>query len=825
MKKPFNKRIFYFFRRHWLLVVLTGVILVVGGLYIRDPWNSYKNQASHHHTMLAQSAEAFIPAQQVAELKAHPNDIDKPEYRQLKDSLQRLKQRDEHIRYAYLFTQRNGKRLFMVDSETPGSRRYSAPGREYTPQIGERPFIDGKPFISEIITDQDDRWISILVPIKDDLKGDIIAVLGIDYSAKQWYQEVYKHVVHAFVVVICACLVFILIYRLVVKNRILTKMGEKLKKSEELFRTIFQQAPVGLAIGRDYSYSSEINPAFQKILGRSVEELTAVKWTDITHPDDVQRDIENFKKLKAGQINGYSMEKRYIKPDGSHVWVDMVIAPLQLPDQHLGKYLCILQDITKRVEAEAASKESERSKALLLSHLPGMAYRCRYDREWTMEFVSEGCYALTGYHPESLLYNKELSYNDVIRPQFREILWNEWERAIQMKSGFQYEYQITTANGQHKWVLELGQGVYDESGNVEALEGIIIDITLQKKGEEQIQYLNNHDLLTGVYNRQYFEQEIKRLDKPESLPLSIIIGDINGLKLVNNAFGHLKGDSIIRKTAKILKSCCREWDIMARTGDDEFGILLPYTDADTVAEILEKIKNAVNLYNQSITSDIDSINLSLGYGTKKRADEDFGHIMTDAQELMYKNKLLNRKSSHSATLSAVMAAMYERSEETEEHAERLANLSKKIGRKLNLFQKNLDELELLAMLHDVGKVGIRDDILNKPGKLNDEEWEIMKKHPEIGYRIAMSSPELEPVARYILTHHERWDGTGYPLSLKSEEIPLLSRILAVVDAYDAMTHQRVYKEAISKEAALEEIKKNAGTQFDPEIVRVFLEVV
>ncbi len=199
--------------------------------------------------------------------------------------------------------------------------------------------------------------------------------------------------------------------------------------------------------------------------------------------------------------------------------------------------------------------------------------------------------------------------------------------------------------------------------------------------------------------------------------------------------------------------------------------------------------------------------------------------MTDAQELMYKNKLLNRKSSHSATLSAVMAAMYERSEETEEHAERLANLSKKIGRKLNLFQKNLDELELLAMLHDVGKVGIRDDILNKPGKLNDEEWEIMKKHPEIGYRIAMSSPELEPVARYILTHHERWDGTGYPLSLKSEEIPLLSRILAVVDAYDAMTHQRVYKEAISKEAALEEIKKNAGTQFDPEIVRVFLEVV
>jgi HD-GYP domain-containing protein (c-di-GMP phosphodiesterase class II) len=127
------------------------------------------------------------------------------------------------------------------------------------------------------------------------------------------------------------------------------------------------------------------------------------------------------------------------------------------------------------------------------------------------------------------------------------------------------------------------------------------------------------------------------------------------------------------------------------------------------------------------------------------------------------------------------------------------------------------------MLHDIGKIGIDNSILNKPGKLSKNEWEIMKKHSEIGYRIAMSSPELEPIAEYILAHHERWDGNGYPQGLKGEEIPLLSRILAVVDSYDAMTEDRVYRKAMTHQAAIEEIKKNAGTQFDPNIAQIFID--
>ena len=173
----------------------------------------------------------------------------------------------------------------------------------------------------------------------------------------------------------------------------------------------------------------------------------------------------------------YSMEKRYIKPDGSIVWVDMIVAPLTLANDHQDKHICLVQDITERKAIENALQESERSKSVYLSHLPGLAYRCNKDRNWTMQYVSQGCFNLTGYPAESLLYNRELSYNDLISPEYREALWNEWERILAKREPFKYEYEIITATGERKWVLELGQGIYNGQGEVEALEGIILDIS------------------------------------------------------------------------------------------------------------------------------------------------------------------------------------------------------------------------------------------------------------------------------------------------------------------------------------------------------------
>jgi HD-GYP domain-containing protein (c-di-GMP phosphodiesterase class II) len=190
---------------------------------------------------------------------------------------------------------------------------------------------------------------------------------------------------------------------------------------------------------------------------------------------------------------------------------------------------------------------------------------------------------------------------------------------------------------------------------------------------------------------------------------------------------------------------------------------------------------------------------------------------------MYRNKLLQSKSVRNEILISLETALHERTQETEAHAQRMNDLAVEFGHYLQLLSSELDRLMILARLHDIGKVGIPDAILSKAGPLSQEEWEIIKKHPEIGYRIAQTSLQLSSVAEDILHHHERWDGTGYPKGLKGEEIPRLAQIIAIVDSYDVMTHERSYKKAMSREEALEEVRRCAGTQFNPRLAARFVD--
>ena len=603
----------------------------------------------------------------------------------------------------------------------------------------------------------------------------------------------------------------------------MSETNEKLQKEEELFRTVFEQSPMGISI--NIGGILERNSMYKKIVGRTGEEIDAVGWEGFTHPEDIVREQELYEKFKSGELSGFNMNKRYVKPEGDIAWVNISVTHIRVGSRKEEDYLCIVEDINERVKAEKDLRESERSYAVLLSNLPGMAYRCKYDRDWTMLFVSEGCFELTGYPPSSLINNNVIAYNDLISPEHREIIWRKWTEALNCEIMFEGEYEIITASGETKWVFERGQAIFDEAGNVEALEGLIIDITDRKHKEDEIIFLNNHDFLTGLYNRRFLEQEKNHVEREEYLPLSVMIGDINGVKLVNDAFGHAEGDILIQETAKIIRECCRESDIAARTGGDEFLILMPHTDTETANSIMNKIKLKCEEYNKDLSNEAYSINISLGYATKETADANLDATVKIAEDFMYKRKLLEHKSSHSVILSSIRATMHEKSHETQEHADRLTYLSKEIGKKMRLTQEDLDELELVATLHDIGKVAIDDHILNKPDRLNDDEWIEMKKHSEVGYRIAMSSPDLVPIAEYILSLHERWDGGGYPQGIKGEEIPLLSRIVSVVDAFDAMTEDRIYRKAVSGKEAAAEIRRNAGTQFDPKIVKLFLEKV
>ncbi|NTV89432.1 MAG: diguanylate cyclase [Clostridiales bacterium] len=379
---------------------------------------------------------------------------------------------------------------------------------------------------------------------------------------------------------------------------------------------------------------------------------------------------------------------------------------------------------------------------------------------------------------------------------------------------------LISKDGIERYIADNGAPIMDAEGNILGVVIVFRNVTNEILHQEKILYMNKHDSLTGLYNREYFEKELKKADKADNLPVSIIFGDVNGLKITNDIFGHNAGDRLLKNISRIIEKSCRNSDIIARLGGDEFSVILPKTDYATANEICSKIKMNCVEFKGNKPEMLPSI--ALGLDTKEDNTQDLSGVSKKAEDRMYRNKLLESKSKKSGTVSSLQRTLHEKSFETKEHATRMIELSRHMGEAIGLHENELDDLELLATLHDIGKVAISDTILTKPGKLDKEEWEEMKKHSEIGFRIAQSSLELSHISELILCHHERWDGKGYPTGRCAEEIPLLSRIISLVDSYDVMTNARPYKDKISMRDALTEIADCSGTQFDPSLVNVFL---
>ncbi|MBO8127458.1 MAG: diguanylate cyclase [Firmicutes bacterium] len=338
---------------------------------------------------------------------------------------------------------------------------------------------------------------------------------------------------------------------------------------------------------------------------------------------------------------------------------------------------------------------------------------------------------------------------------------------------------------------------------------------------ERQRYLSYHDKLTGLYNRAYVEDVLKKLDNKESLPLSIILGDVDGLKAVNDTLGHANGDKMLVEIGGVLEQSCRKEDIVARWGGDEFLILAPKTDERTALKICDRILDNCRKASEKT---IFKLSISLGAATRKDLETDVESVTKKAEERMYywKSRKGDRRQSEFDLLNPLL---WNRQPEDWGNFDRLKELTLELGKAAGLSEKDLTKLALLVLLHDIGQMVVPRSILAKPGALTAEEKALIQKHPEIGYRMAQLSPETQDIAREILAHHEWWDGSGYPMNLAGEEIPLLARIISITTAYNAMCSERPYRKPVSEAEALRELKSRAGTQFDPHLVQIFVSMM
>ncbi|HWP97437.1 MAG TPA: PAS domain S-box protein [Syntrophomonadaceae bacterium] len=592
------------------------------------------------------------------------------------------------------------------------------------------------------------------------------------------------------------------------------KVELELSRSEEKFSKAFRSNPDWMTISnlREGRYI-EINDAalsaigYQRdeVIGHTVQELGIWAFPEerdllleqIQEHGNV-RNLETTFRMKAGEIRNFLISAEIIDIGG---------------EPYL---LGVSKDITRQRIIEERLRESEAELRTIFENANGIIYTLSTEGKFI--FVSRGWTENLGHDVREV---KDQFFGSFIHTDDIPICKDFLERVIATGEPLKgVEYRVKHLDGTWRWHTSSGAPVKDEAGSSLYYVGLAVDITERKKAEEEIKYLSFHDKLTGLYNRAYFEEALKRIDTPRQLPISLIMGDVNGLKLINDVLGHQEGDTVLKTVAEILRKSCRQEDIVARWGGDEFIILLPGCDLDIASRISDRIKNACKHINDLPIE----TSLSVGLASKNNITHDIKVIIKEAEDKMYRNKLLETRSTRSSFLTSLEKTLWTRSHETQAHCQRMQEMAQNIAQAIDLHDSELDNVKLLAVLHDIGKIAIPNTILDKPEKLSLAEWESIKKHPEIGYRIALSSPEMAPIAEAILHHHERWDGTGYPLGLKGEEIPLICRIIAIVDTYDVMLNGRPYQKAVSRAEAWMEIKRCAGSQFDPDLVRKAIEL-
>ena len=445
------------------------------------------------------------------------------------------------------------------------------------------------------------------------------------------------------------------------------------------------------------------------------------------------------------------------------------------------------------------------------------------DENKNVLFMNRIAEILTGWSKEEAVGKPIYSVFNIISEYNRRNDDDIIEKVIKTKiiQSFTNQMILISKAGTELIIEDSAAPILNKANDVMGVVVVFRDYSKKWEIAKKIEYLNYHDDLTGLYNRRYFELELAKVDVPRNLPISIVMADINGLKLVNDSFGHVFGDDLLKKAADSIRERCREDEVIARLGGDEFALILPRCSEIQAEEVIKRIQG--NLLNKPVN--IIQLSVSFGYGSKTVPEKNIQELLKESEDSMYKNKLFESSSMRSSTLNVISKTLFEKSERELSHSNRVGEISKKLSEKLGFEHEKNSLLKLVGRMHDIGKIGIDEKILNKIGPLDNDEYVQIMKHPEIGYRILSSVSEFSDISIAVLQHHEKWDGSGYPQGLKGDEIKIEARIIGLADAYDAMTSKRTYGQQKTRDEAIIEILKCSGTQFDPVLAEIFIQII
>ena len=585
-----------------------------------------------------------------------------------------------------------------------------------------------------------------------------------------------------------------------------------------------------------------VSPSVVKLTGYTPKEALAAETLSDIHPDDRAK-----LRAEGGPQSGRSalFEVRRRRKDGSYVWVEVQGSPLPDVQGRPAGFVSVMRDISGRREAE------EGYRSLFANSMQGIY---RTSPEGRALAVNAAAAHMLGHDTAeaACAFYTDLARQLYVNPGRRA------EFAAQMReqgSVTDFEAEFRRKDGGVITVQMNARAILGADGAVRFYEGFMVDITeritLEAEREELLSQTEelladaleraDHDPLTGLINHRAFHKRLEEQSEAarrEDRPLSLLLVDLNDFKFFNDAYGHLAGDDVLRRVASALLTAQRAGDTLARFGGDEFALLMPGATEAEAAQAAEALRAAVARVGYRPPGHDAAIPLSLSVGAASAPQDGAGRVALlgaadarlrvaqsggdDEGQAMRLRRGMTRSVEGFSMLDALVTAVDNKDRYTRRHSEDVMAYSVRIARALGLDARTQHVVEVAALLHDVGKIGVPDAILRKPGRLTEEEFAAVKQHPMMGSVIVGAVPGFEATLDAVRHHHERWDGEGYPFGLRGEEIPLAARLMAVADAYSAMTTDRPYRKGMELTKARLLLEEGAGTQWDPACVAAFL---